>query len=38
MNYIRHRVSRPLYVAAVFLVMSLWLWGLVAGLQWVLPI
>jgi preprotein translocase subunit SecE len=36
MERVRHSISRPLYVVAIVLGMSAWIWGLAAGLQWLL--
>lgn len=36
MRRTRQRIGRPLYVIAVLLAMSAWIWGLAAGFQWLL--
>ena len=36
MTRIRKRLSRPLYIVALFVAMSAWIWGLVVGVAWLL--
>jgi hypothetical protein len=38
MKYLRRRFSGPLYLFALFLSMSAWIWGLFVGLQWLLNV
>ena len=38
MKSVRQRFSRPVYVLALFLTMSAWIWGLFVGLQWLLSV
>jgi len=36
MTYLKNRLSRPLYLIAVLVAMSAWVWGLATGVYWLL--